>query len=936
MTGTTIVGTTVIAPGQVVSFDSSTLVDNYVYALNYDSGSWAALINRGEIHGTDNKVGQTFGLVGVSGGSPPGGPHFLVENYGLIAISSLNGDAAGLRFLNEAPNVRNAGKITVEALKAEGIGIFGYSWDYPGSPFLVDNSGELLVTAKHGLGIYLVTGNVTNTGSIRVVAGEGSGAAIVTVKADVLNKGVIEITDTTSSAKSVGIAIANIGLNFPLDGSLIRNEGTLKAEIAVWELDGADVASTLINIGIIEGAIELNGGADVVTNSGVLKGPALMGDGEDYYDGRLGSIIGIIDGGADNDILFGGADSETLVGGDGRDVLNGGGGNDVLTGGAGGDIFALSAGSDRITDFDLAADRISLNGKTLLAATIDGGDTILSYDGGATRVTSVTGLSLAQWTEKLAFIIVGTSVDEILAGTSDSDLIIGGAGRDTVSYADAANGVTVTLAAGSQQTGAGLDELVSIENLLGSRFADNLSGDAHGNFIWGGDGNDVLKGLDGDDVLDGGLGDDSLDGGAGIDVVDYSKATAAVTIDLRQVTQSTVMGVDTFISIEGSIGSAFNDVMIGGRLEGLSTNDLLLGDAGNDILFGGAGHDQLYGGAGNDTLTGGPGQDILDGGDGDDLILLDGYDFDQAFGGAGADSFRFLSGSWGMIKDFQSGVDHIDLSKIDVRSYFMFQESGYITLDVTDGTGAVMRLRVSSFYKGSDIILAGGAIPSLISSGVPSILRDNSGAMQVELANKVFAGTLTEAQAVAEIVKVAANTTSVATMSYQFFTGKIPTSAGLNYLVKDGGNYNDLSSEYYQTFNLENRYINFAVNLGKLGEGKDAFAAKYGILSLFDATREAYKIIFGAAPSDAKIHALIDTRSDYFAAYGGDGTNGVGTKAAMVGWLLAEAEKADLGVMAKSNDAWLTDLADGSAHYAIDILDPSKGYWKADFVFGGG
>ena len=56
----------------------------------------------------------------------------------------------------------------------------------------------------------------------------------------------------------------------------------------------------------------------------------------------------------------------------------------------------------------------------------------------------------------------------------------------------------------------------------------------------------------------------------------------------------------------------------------------------------------------------------------------------------------------------------------------------------------------------------------------------------------------------------------------------------------------------------------------------------------------------------------------------------------MVGWLLAEAVKADVGVMAKSNDAWLADLADGSAPFAIDILDPAKGYWKADFIFGGG
>ena len=159
----------------------------------------------------------------------------------------------------------------------------------------------------------------------------------------------------------------------------------------------------------------------------------------------------------------------------------------------------------------------------------------------------------------------------------------------------------------------------------------------------------------------------------------------------------------------------------------------------------------------------------------------------------------------------------------------------------------------------------------------------------------------------------------------------------MDYLVSPTGpNANNLNSAYYQSFNLENRYINFAVNLGKLGEGKDAFLAKYGSLSFVEATREAYKTIFGAAPTDAKIHAMIDSRDDYFAAYGGDGANGIGTKAAMVGWLLAEAQKADLGVMVRSNDAWLTDLADGSAPFAIDILDPAKGYYKADFVFGGG
>ena len=102
----------------------------------------------------------------------------------------------------------------------------------------------------------------------------------------------------------------------------------------------------------------------------------------------------------------------------------------------------------------------------------------------------------------------------------------------------------------------------------------------------------------------------------------------------------------------------------------------------------------------------------------------------------------------------------------------------------------------------------------------------------------------------------------------------------MDFLVSPTGpNGNNLNSAYYQSFNLENRYINFAVNLGKLGEGKIQFEA----------------------------------------AYGGDGATGIGTKAAMVGWLLAEAVKADTGMYARANDAFLIDLADG-ANFAVDLV----------------
>ena len=86
-------------------------------------------------------------------------------------------------------------------------------------------------------------------------------------------------------------------------------------------------------------------------------------------------------------------------------------------------------------------------------------------------------------------------------------------------------------------------------------------------------------------------------------------------------------------------------------------------------------------------------------------------------------------------------------------------------------------------------------------------------------------------------------------LSYQFFTGSIPSLGGIDYLVSPTGpNPNNINSSYYQLFSLENRYINFAVNLGKVGDGKAQFQAAYGSLDLFAATRQAYATIFGAAP----------------------------------------------------------------------------------------
>jgi hypothetical protein len=185
-------------------------------------------------------------------------------------------------------------------------------------------------------------------------------------------------------------------------------------------------------------------------------------------------------------------------------------------------------------------------------------------------------------------------------------------------------------------------------------------------------------------------------------------------------------------------------------------------------------------------------------------------------------------------------------------------------------------------------------------------------------------------QGLTSVEQMAIATTTVSTLSYEFFTGKTPTAAGYQYLIDSSSNPNNLDSPYYALFNIQNRFINFAVNLGKDGAGMVPFNDTYGADTLAQAATSAYTEIFGFAPAAGKIDTILnstvsfngisETRAQYFAAYGGDGPNGIGAKAAMVGWLLEVAVQSDLGPYAHAADAFLNDLALGNAQFNIDVL----------------
>lgn len=192
-------------------------------------------------------------------------------------------------------------------------------------------------------------------------------------------------------------------------------------------------------------------------------------------------------------------------------TINGSSGNDRLTGTIGADEIYGFGGNDRID--------------------ASGGDDVLSGGDGNDVLIDGSGNDSA---------FGGDGYDTFLAGAGN-DTYVGGTDiySDLVSYQNALAGVFVDLSVSADHArsigtgdaaGIGVDQLLGISDLRGSRYADTLIGDAAGNAFYGGDGNDSLSGGEGVDVLEGGLGNDFINGGAGEDAASYYGSPVGVTV----------------------------------------------------------------------------------------------------------------------------------------------------------------------------------------------------------------------------------------------------------------------------------------------------------------------------------------------------------------------------------------------------------------------
>jgi Ca2+-binding RTX toxin-like protein/alpha-tubulin suppressor-like RCC1 family protein len=426
-------------------------------------------------------------------------------------------------------------------------------------------------------------------------------------------------------------------------------------------------------------AYGLAGTTGVTVNLAASTAQATGGSGSD----TLLSIENLI-GSAYADRLTGNADANSLGGGAGNDTLDGGAGSDTLAGGDGSDGYFVRDGGDVVseTNADLAT---------------GGNDTVYSYWSAYTLTANVeNGRILATGVANLT----GNTLNNVLYAGAGNNGLDGGSGTDTVSYAyglAGTTGVTVNLAVSTAQAtgGSGSDTLLSIENLIGSAYADRLTGNTGGN---------SLSGAAGNDTLDGGTGIDTMAGGDGSDFY-YVRDTGDVVSETNATTSTG--GTDTVYSTLAAYTLTAN--VENGRilsttaanLSGNSGNNVLYASAGNNLLDGGTGTDTVsyaYGlagttgvtvnlavstaqatdGSGSDTLlsienligsayadrlTGNTGNNALTGGLGKDVLT----------GSGGSDTFDFnalsemglTSTTWDVITDFAHGTDKIDLATLD-------------------------------------------------------------------------------------------------------------------------------------------------------------------------------------------------------------------------------------------------------------------------------
>lgn len=266
---------------------------------------------------------------------------------------------------------------------------------------------------------------------------------------------------------------------------------------------------------------------NITPNQNAYGATVYAGEGDDIVE----------DLGNGDDIIYGDAGNDRINGGFGNDELYGGEGNDILIAGTN---TALGNGARIRPDNDI----------------LDGGE----------------GIDL----------MIGNFGDDLFIGRGDGDTIRGGEGAerrgDTVDYSDYNDSISVNLAqfAGGASSP---DRIFDVENVIGTDLNDRISGSRDDNILVGnaGDdrlhgnrGNDYLRGGDGDDHLYGGRENDTLEGGEGDDVFYFTRDNRGSDVILDFISNEDTINLSHFTlrNIDD-----FSDLTIGQNAAGDATID---------------------------------------------------------------------------------------------------------------------------------------------------------------------------------------------------------------------------------------------------------------------------------------------------------------------------------------------------------------------------
>ncbi|MGL4316710.1 MAG: beta strand repeat-containing protein [Pseudomonas sp.] len=438
-----------------------------------------------------------------------------IENGRIMATStaSMTGNSLNnLFYAGSGNNVLNGGNGTDAVSYAYAGTAVTVSLASTGTQATSGSGSDTLIAIENLIGSNYndkLTGNSANnslnggTGADTLTGGDGSDNYYVDNSGDIVSE--TNATSSTGGTDTTHSYLANYTLTANVENGRILATGA--ANLTGNSLNNLLFAAAGNNV--------LNGGAGIDTvsytsastainvNLASTAAQATGGSGSD----TLIAIENLI-GSNYNDKLTGNTANNKLEGGLGNDTLNGGAGADTLIGGDGSDIYYV----------DNAADVVS---ETNATPNVGGIDLVQSYLANYTLTGNIeNGGIVASDNANLT----GNTLDNVLYSGIGNNILNGGGGMDTVSYAFASSAIKASLDSNNTQAtgGSGSDTFISIENLIGSNYNDTLTGNAANNRLEGGAGNDTLSGGAGNDTLLDGAGQDRLTGDAGNDVFTFT------------------------------------------------------------------------------------------------------------------------------------------------------------------------------------------------------------------------------------------------------------------------------------------------------------------------------------------------------------------------------------------------------------------------------